>query len=342
MNSYTVKEILDQKIWEKFVQNVAPATFLQSWNWGEHYKSDHTIWRVGIYDQGQKLIGVALWIVVRAKRGDFLLCPHGPILAASDVSQGVLSQLTKSAEAFARKHHCDFVRVAPILVDSATIRQWFRELGFRPAPIHIHPELSWILDITPSASDLLQAMRKTTRYMIRKAEKSQVQIRTTPDISAVDEFWPIYKATYQRQQFAPFSLEYLRNEFQTFAKDGQALMFFADIDGQPVSAAMIIFYGNSAFYHQSGSLRLPNDVGASYLLQWHVIQEAKRRGCRFYNFWGIAPQHRVKHPWAGLSLFKQGFGGTAEAYIPTQDLPLTAKYWFNYIVERLRKYRRGL
>jgi lipid II:glycine glycyltransferase (peptidoglycan interpeptide bridge formation enzyme) len=84
-------------------------------------------------------------------------------------------------------------------------------------------------------------------------------------------------------------------------------------------------------------------------LQWEAIKEAKNRGCKTYNFWGIAPDiknaqeaQESSHPWAGLSLFKMGFGGCRKEYVKTQDLVILPKYWLNYIIEVLRKKIRHL
>ena len=78
------------------------------------------------------------------------------------------------------------------------------------------------------------------------------------------------------------------------------------------------------------------------MVQWEIIKEAKRRGCALYNFWGIAPEGAGDHPWAGLSLFKKGFGGFSEEYIRTQDFPVSKKYWITYAIEHMRKWKRGV
>ena len=126
-------------------------------------------------------------------------------------------------------------------------------------------------------------------------------------------------------------------------------MFLVKYKGQVISAAIFVFWQNMCFYHHSGSLSEHNKIPASYLLQWEAIKEAKNRGCRTYNFWGIAPEveteedaHKSKHPWAGLSLFKMGFGGYRKNYIKAQDIIISHRYWINYIIESLRKAKRGL
>jgi lipid II:glycine glycyltransferase (peptidoglycan interpeptide bridge formation enzyme) len=103
-----------------------------------------------------------------------------------------------------------------------------------------------------------------------------------------------------------------------------------------------------AFYHHGSSIS-EQKVPVSYLLQWEAIKEAKQRGCRSYNFWGIAPDVKEKldiaksrHPWAGLTLFKMGFGGRIKEYVKTQDFPISFSYWLTFIFERLRKIKRGL
>src|SRR3989338_3188747 len=184
-------------------------------------------------------------------------------------------------------------------------------------------------------------MRKTTRYTIKKMEKEGVLITQSTDPAAMEQFWSIYEATFERQQFTPFSKTYLQTEFELYSKDDQAVFFFGAYKGEVVAAAIIIFYNGQAFYHHSGS-RAGAGSNVSYLLQWRVIQEAKRRGRTLYNFWGIAPEDQPGHAWAGLSLFKKGFGGFAEAYLHAKEKPLTTRYALNYAIETVRRMRRRL
>jgi len=74
-----------------------------------------------------------------------------------------------------------------------------------------------------------------------------------------------------------------------------------------------------------------------------AIKEAENRGCKIYDFWGFTdPEKFPKHPWAGPTLFKMGFGGYKEEYIKTQDFIISQKYWINYIIEIARKRKRNL
>ena len=66
-----------------------------------------------------------------------------------------------------------FIRVAPLLERNNENSALFKKFGFIIAPMHASAyEATWKLDITPSEEDLLKGMRKTTRYLIRQAQKN--------------------------------------------------------------------------------------------------------------------------------------------------------------------------
>ncbi|KPJ71478.1 hypothetical protein AMJ50_02000 [Parcubacteria bacterium DG_74_3] len=340
-----IKELNNKNFFEKFLLECKEKTFLQSWNWGEFNKTmGDKIWRFGIFEN-EKLLSVALIIKVQAKRGAFLFLPHGPVLKSQETEdkRRVLNMLMNKLRKIARKEGADFIRISPLWESNQENIEIFKKLGFRKAPIHMHPEITWELELSPSEENLLMGMRKTTRYLIRKAlENKEIQIIKTRDIKDVETFNKLYQDTVERQHFIPFSLDYLKNEFSAFNPDNQILIFLGKYKGEIVSSGIFIFWQNIAFYHHGAtSLKHPK-IPVSYLLQWEAIKEAKQKGYQFFNFWGIVSKEDKSHPWAGLTLFKMGFGGHKKEYVETQDLPLSKRYWLTFIFEKLRKIKRGL
>ncbi|MBI5411587.1 peptidoglycan bridge formation glycyltransferase FemA/FemB family protein [Candidatus Peregrinibacteria bacterium] len=340
----TLGEISSKDVWEAFIDAARPHTFLHSWHWGEFQAAmGNKVWRLGIYE-GETLISAALVFKVVARRGSFLFCPHGPILDSRfEIRDSrLINTLTDYLKQLGVQERCDFIRISPLFPDTPENNSLFLDLGFRDAPVHMmHPELSWILDVTRSEEALLTAMRKNSRYSIRRAEKDGVVITKSSDIKDLESFRVLYDETVQRQHFTPFPRDYFRKEFEVFSCDGQAQLFFAHYRGDLISTAFIIFSRDAGFYHHGASTPKYPKLTASHLLQWEVIRETKRRECTFYNFWGVSPEDEPNHPWAGLSLFKRGFGGFAESYVHAKDFPLTSKYWLNWIIEKARKIKRG-
>ena len=349
-----VSEITNKDIWENFLLNCEEKTFLDSWNWGEFQKKmGNKIWRFALFENNN-LLSIALIIKIVAKRGTFLFLPHGPNIKnqKSEIRNPkqiqnfkfqILNQLLEELKKLVKKENCSFIRIAPILQRKEENIKIFKNLGFRDAPIHIHPELTWELDLTPSEEELLMGLRKTTRYLIRQAQKNKdIEIYQSKNIEDIEIFNNLYQEVVDRHRFVPFSLNYLKNEFLAFNSDNQISIFLGKYKNEIISSGIFIFWQNIGFYHHGAtSLKYPK-IPVSYLLQWEAIREAKKRYCQTFNFWGIAPTNNQKHPWSGLTLFKMGFGGQKKEYVKTQDLPISKKYWLTFLFEKLRKTKRGL
>ena len=332
-----VRELKDKKVWESFIIKYSPVALFQSWNWGEVIrKMGQNFWRIGVYDNDGKLVAIAQVIKVKARRGTFLHVRHGPVLSA--VNEKYFKFFIDFLKSLGKKEKAGFIRISPLLDNSDENQQFFRNFGFRNAPIQaMDGEYCWVLDIDKSENELLSGMRKTTRYLIRQAEKLGVEIVKSKKIEDLDQFFSLYKETARRQKFIQH--KGIKQEFEELLKDDQIILFKGYHQKNLLAAALIIFYNNQAIYHHSASVE--QKIPVNYLLQWEAIKEAKKRGKSIYNFWGVAPEGKSHHPWIGHSLFKRGFGGRVISYIHAQDLPISIEYCTTYLVETIRKWRKG-
>lgn len=336
---YSTEEIIDKKIWEDFLlsKNTPSHPFFQSWNWGEVQKKlYHTIFRLGFFEKGN-LIGICLIVKISARRGIYFHLRHGPVLSDFTAQfRDILSEI----KVFAKKEKGDFIRMSPILDATAFDITFLKSLGFRNAPVHnMDAENAWVLDIDKNEEELLHNMRKTTRYLIRKAQKMPIETRETKNIKDFEAFNSLYKITSKRHGFVPH--KGMREELEIFGIDDQASLFLAKYEKKIIAGALVIFYGNQAIYHHAASDDAFRDIPAPYLLQWEIIKAAKNRGKHMYNFWGVIPENKPNHPWRGLTLFKTGFGGRRVDAIHAQDLPLTIRYWKTYAIETIWRIKRG-
>jgi len=355
-----VKIINEKSIWENFLLECKDKTFLDSWNWGEFQKRmGNKIWRLGIFDR-ENLVGIALITKIKAKRGTFLLIQHGPAFAPASAkatagkkaSEGLAGYQKEVFEIFLQKlkeigkeERAIFIRMNPLWECNRENQNILRDLGFKGAPMHANAyEATWKLDITIPEEELLKNMRKTTRYLIRQGMKNQdIIVEKSERLDDIEKYQKLNKEIAKRQKFVPFSFEYVKNEFEVFSPDNQVLLFFGKYKEKIISSALVIFWSGIGFYHQAASSSKYTKFSIPYLLLWEAIKEAKKRGCILYDFWGyVDPFKNPKHPWAGPTLFKMGFGGKPYEYVKTQDFPLSKKYWLTYIFEKLRKAKRGL
>ncbi len=352
MVNISIKQITDKSQWESFVI-ANENTFLQSWNWGEFNKNTgEKIWRLGVFD-GDNLMAAALVIRVKARRGLFLFVPNGLIMKLEtgncqpkagppraeklEIWKKFFEHLRDSG----KKEKVGFIRISPLLGNNGENLSIFKNYGFRSAPIHMmHPETTWVLDITKSEDEIMKNMRKTHRNLIRRAEKEGVEIIKSADEEYLKAFYSIHEETVRRHKFVPFSYAYIKSEIDAFKDDNQIEIFSAKYKGKIISSAIIVFYGDQAFYHHGASSSEHGKIPSSYLNLWEAIKEAKKRGKKIFNFYGIA-ENKPSHPWSGLSKFKMGFGGYKKELLHCQDLPLSGKYIITWLIETMRKIKRG-
>lgn len=328
--------IRSKRQWEKNVDGNSPVALFQRWDWGEIQKQCGAKAFCFGYFKKNTCIGVALAVIVKAKRGNFLHVRHGPILADWDAKTfaSIISHLKK----IAREEYCVCVRISPCIENNEEYKTMFHKTGGIPAAIHaMDAEYSLVLDVGISEEQILANMRKTTRYEIRKAQKLGVSIEKSTDPKSLSVFFDLYNKTAIRQGFVEHKS--IKEEFGVFASENRAVHIMGIVDGKPIASAIILFVGSEAIYRHGASVH--SSIPASYLVQWEAICEAKRRGMDKYNFWGISPTDDHNHPWYGLTLFKKGFGGYVRETLHAYDFPVSRRYWAFRIIELVRKRIRG-
>ncbi len=331
-----VLPMTSRKVWEEFVLKTSPSALFQSWYWCDVQEKLHQrMWRFGLYE-GETLVGVFAILKVPARRGTFLHVRHGPIFIKQ--RRNYWEKFFDVTKDLAKKEHAWFIRVSPLLQDSPENRTMLKSFHFLPSAIHaMDAELSWVLDIDKPKEEILANMRKTTRYEIKQAEKFGVSVKQTTNANDLSAFFRLYEETSERQGFVPHGG--IAEEFEVFAKDNNAVLLLGSHEDTILAGAIVLFWGSQAFYHHGASRS--SKIPVSYLVQWRAILEAQKRGMTVYNFWGIAPEDKLNHPWRGLTLFKKGFGGREVKYIHAHDLPTSVLYPLPRAVETIRRMKKG-
>lgn len=331
-----VKEVTSKLAWENFLTSYSGFyPLFQTWQWGEVQKSlGFKIKRLGLFDKS-KLVGIALIIEILARRGKYLHVRQGPVVSTVDNRywQFFLKEITN----LAKKKHMDFVRMSPLYAKDANIKFPIATIA---SPIHnMDAEVCWVLDITQAPEEILKGMRKSHRYLIKKAQTMPIAIRQSTSKKDLERFLPLYKELARKRHFVAH--KGLAEELDAFTKEKMGELFIAEYEGKIICGALIDYVGDMAIYRHSASDDAYRNIPAMYLLQWEVILEAKKRGKKVYNFWGIAPTEHKKHPWYGLTLFKTGFGGEKKEFLHARDIILSPKYLKTFAIDYLTKLKKG-
>jgi lipid II:glycine glycyltransferase (peptidoglycan interpeptide bridge formation enzyme) len=336
--NFNFKETTSEKEWEKIIGNFPEANFLQSFYWGEFQeKIGKEVFR---FSSDSK---VAFQVVKEtAKRGNYLSIAGGPLLDWEKIKNKDLKKIIQFIKKIAKENNCHFIRFRPQFTSSIELKQKLKLQKIIPSPMHLTADLTLQLDLTKDEDLILKEMRKNTRYEIRQIEKKDVTIKQSKDPQKIKEFYDHQLSLAKKHGFVPFNYDFLFEQFNTFAKNDNVLLFSSYQKNKLLASAFVIFYNNEAVYHYGISTDDNHRLPGSYACQWAAIKEAKKRGCTKYNFWGIAPKDEKSHRFAGVSLFKRGFGGEEIEYLPAHDIPVSILYWPTYLFELIRKKSRKL
>ncbi|MBQ6393992.1 peptidoglycan bridge formation glycyltransferase FemA/FemB family protein [Candidatus Saccharibacteria bacterium] len=329
----------DKKTWDKFITSHEEANFLQSWDFYEFHinRGLEVVRRIAIEDK--KIIGAYAGVVEHAKRGRHLAVAGGPILDWNN--QELVSKIFDDMKFQGEKNDCVFVRVRPQLTLSQRSEEIFHSHGLKKAPMYLSVEYAGILDLTKSEEEILKGMRQRLRRALRKAKKNNITVETSTDPKDIKTFYEIQLQTAKRHDFVSFSEDFLEKQFAAFAPNNEAVLYTAKYNGEILAQNFMIFYGNEASYHYGVSSELGTKLSGAPLLHMYAMDDARKRGIKRYNFWGIVDEDDTEHRFYGVSQFKRGFGVEELKYLPAHDLIIKPlKYQKTKIIESIRrKYR---
>ena len=333
----SIIDIEERKKWDNFVTSRKEANFLQSWDFYEFHKSrGKKIVRRAVVDEKEKIIAVYAGVVETAKRGTYLAIAGGPIMDWDDKS--LVKKVFDDIRKIGKESKCVFVRVRPQLPLSKESLALMSKLGLKRAPMYLSVEYAGILDLNKSEEEILAGASQGFRRKLRKAEKLNIQITADTDVESIDEFCKLEKKHAERQKYVAFSENFLRKQFEAFAKNNEVLIYTARKDGEILAQNFMIFYGPEASYHYGVSSELGTKYSAAPLLHMSAMEEARKRGCIRYNLWGIVGLEEKSHRFYGVSEFKRSFGCEELEYTPAHDMILNpVKYKITKIVETARK-----
>lgn len=323
--------------WDNFVTSHPEANFLQSWDFYEFHASrgNHIVRRLARNSDGA-IVAAYAGVVEAARRGRHLAIAGGPILdwANQDLVTAVFADMRTQGQ----RENCVFVRVRPQLERTPENLKILTDHGLRLAPMYLSVEFAGVLDLNKSEEEITAGMRQRLRRALRKAAKNGITVEKSTDPKDIHEFYQIQLQTAGRHEFVAFSEDFLTKQFAALAKNGEAVLYTAKYQGETLAQNFMIFYGNEASYHYGVSSELGTKYSGAPLLHMEAMRDARERGIKRYNFWGIVEEDEIHHRFYGVSCFKRGFGVDELRYTPAHDLVLKpAKYAVTKLIESVRK-----
>ncbi len=316
---------------DEFVLKSEVGSVWQHSDWGKFQNSlGNNVFRLAVFDTEKRtdptlpgdILAVAQVIESNLPmKKKWWYIPRGPIWTEDRGCGALLQEL----QLHAKNKKAIFIKLDPEQVLPVTIPT-------TPTKT-VQPEHTLLLDLTKSEDDILAQMKPKGRYNIRLAEKKDIKIRIT---KSTENFYKLLEHTTQRDGFRGWGRGYYDQMLKNLNKN--ITLLEAVHENEVIASGIFTFYGDKAVYYYGASGNHKRNLMAPYLVQWHAIQEAKKRGCKSYDFLGIAPENEKNHPWVGVTDFKLKFGGQRKKYPQPGQITISPLWTKNYkIAQSLRK-----
>lgn len=322
--------------------NFACNNFLQSW---EMYRRYHEIGResylVGVRDFQGKVLAAGLMSARPWRLGKKIFRVPGGWLLNYDAKNyaEVLEFITEKAARFCRERSGILLEIAPNLIaqprdahnqvlegkNYLPVKTELERLGYKYLGEFEQVKWTFTLPLAgKTAEEVFAAFRTDHRQRIHRAQREGVRVREL-GLDELDILKQIAAEAGERHGFRDPELDYYRSMKQAFGNKVKFVV--AELPAEklggaegafvPLAAAMFVLDKDEIVYLYSGSVRDLQKYGGAHLIQWEMIQEAIKRGCKKYNFYGVRPAEGD-----GVYNFKLGFRGEVDELLGTFVLPL--------------------
>ena len=358
--SLILKEI-DKDTHVEFLKNYQTFSFLQLPCWAE-VKSGWKSKSVGWFDE-RKLVCVGLILIrnIPKTKWSLFYLPEGPVLDP-DYAKNVVDWLTPLRD-FAKESGAFNLKLGPQVtintwsastiksaisdnvyrqfkdVDPDRVNPFGNEIGTKLRNLggkqietdgegfgDVQPRFVFAIDVEDkSDEELLASFSQEWRRNIKKAEKSEVNVRQA-SFSDLETFHTLYKETAKRDKFTPRPLNYFKQMWKSLNENSNNLaemrLYIAEQENICHAACLWVRVGKHVWYTYGASSTSGRELRPSNAIQWQMMRDARDAGASIYDMRGIAATLNEKSPLFGLLRFKIGTGGKVIQYVGEWDFVL--------------------
>lgn len=259
-----------------------------------------------------------------------LYCPFGPTVASPEALEAALEALKRDA----REHNAAYLRLQPSGVAINTTK--ISRFGFCPIS-YSQPETTRVIDLTQSMDDIYAGISQSKRSICRNYQNKGLSYHVSHDTQDIEQLLLLLHEVAARNHIGVHSDDYLRTQAESLIPHHASLHFMKL--GDIVVAGALVFEGETTnYYAHAGNTFEHRNLAASTALVGELIRYSKDQGKQRFDLYGVAPNDDPNHPWAGVTKFKESFGGEVVQQNKTYELPLAkGRYWLYRLARAVRR-----
>ena len=299
---------LQSDAWKKFQESIGRKTFQETGtNWS------------------------FLAIEEKSKFDCRLYTPYGPIFSDYAAFKSALTKL----KSIAKDNNIDFIRIEP--TQNITEAQ-LTKLGFKKVTYnHLQPSDTQVVDLNLPLDKLYLQMDQPTRNRIRNYSKKGLSVHYSYNPDDIAILISLLKKVSKRNNFRMHQENYYYKQAAALMPDHSAALYYVLYENKPIAASLVYDSKTTRYYAHAAADDNYRKLNANTALVGQMILDAKDKGLKYFDLYGITLSTDPNHPWHGFTIFKKSFGGQTVNYLGAWDLPLNK---FKYNVYRFYQTTR--
>src|SRR3989344_3119102 len=215
---------------------------------------------------------------------NYLYIPYGPEVYLGEIQSGLKNEIDnflKYVKSLGKENKSIFVKMEPM--EDVAMEVIYRK-SLKYSNKFIQPTRTALVDLNFPEARLREEMHHKTRYNTNLASKKNLVFKESDDIEI---FWKLLRKTAKKDQFQTHDKSYYFKLFDFFKnrENIKIELFVVEHSNRPISAALIMFYEDTAYYLHGAMDRDFKELMAPYFMHWEIIKHAKSTGHRYYDFW---------------------------------------------------------
>lgn len=164
---------------------------------------------------------------------------------------------------------------------------------------------SHVLDLSMTEDELLAKMHSKHRNVVKRAEKSNVQVKCG-GLELLQDYLLMDEATWARSGRHSYGEKFFTDMFENMPEN--VIFYIAYKDDAPQAGACYFYNSVMCYYMFGASIDKP-ETGATNFMHWQAMKDLKKKGVKRYSFVGCRINEDEDSKYHTIQRFKERFGG---------------------------------
>lgn len=266
---------------------------------------------------------------VRDNLGSYLYLPYGPVA----LDEKALDKALTEAQRIAREHGAYrlVAEPAPPITPEVAAHKFARQLfGFQPSRTQI-------VDLTQDEEAIVAGMKSSRRSEWRASGRKGMTFSEAESRAEFETGVELLRISAAEKSFHVREANYFDLFWKYLVEPGIARVFVGRFEDTIQVVAFVIDDEDTRYYlFVARDLSNPSlRISAPFIT--YLMLEAKSRGLKYFDLFGLSARDDVVDDMSGFTEFKQSFGGETVQYAGTWDLGIQRlKYSVRKTVDAVR------